>query len=459
MKTKRIMAIAMAAVMAAGLLTGCGSSGGGGSKETTAAAAKETTTAAANTGGEETTAAAETEGTDYSMYMVTEPVTIDFWYNGSNNEEFYNKLAEEFNSSQEYVTVNPMCIGGYKAIKEQFVAAQTAGTGLPGALLINAPSLPAYVDSESLEPLNDYIAAYNVDVSDIATGYMEQGKFGDEYYAFPHGASMGIWFYNKTKLAELGYDKFPETWEEFKAWAKDVYEKTGKPAVTVDASSTNTIYNLIMNFGGALIKDDGTSDLMNDDVIKGFKELKELIDAGYMHWDIESGEVGNTMFYNGDTFAIDNTNTSYDEVNDGGFEVGMAWPVEAVHGYSSVAGGWICIPSQLDQMQKNAAFQWVAYLTSADVNLEWCKFSHYSVTHKSVYTDEAKMADIYDDFADMRIVYENIDNLQPKVKNIYYDSAEKSFKTYLNTIFVEGADFDSTWADMVEEIDYILAGN
>ena len=51
-----------------------------------------------------------------SRYAVTEPVTIEFWYAGSGNEEFYNQVAEEFNASQDKVTVVPVCGGNYAAI-------------------------------------------------------------------------------------------------------------------------------------------------------------------------------------------------------------------------------------------------------------------------------------------------------------------------------------------------------
>lgn len=453
MKNKKMLAILMAALMSLSMLAACGD------KEPDAPSESKSTESSAPSEEKKDEQPADSQTEENSMYEVTEPVAIDFWYNGSSNGAFYDQIAEEFNSTHENITVTPICIGEYGEIKKQFVAAQAAGTGLPGALLINAPALRVYVDSGALEPLSNYFQAADVDISDYAEGYMNQGKFGDEYYAIPHGASMGVMFYNKDALKEYGYDKFPETWEELKAMSKDIYEQTGKPAVTFDGVSTNTMYNTIMNFGGMLVTDDDTCDLENETVIGYFKELKEMVDAGYMHWDIEGAMISYTMFYNGDTFAIDSTNTGYDEINDGDFEVGMAWPVKAAYGNSSVAGGWICIPSLLDQQQKNAAFQWSAYLTSPEINLRWCEFSHYSVIHTSVFQDDAKMANIYNDFADMKVVYENIGNLKPKAKSTYFDSLEKTFKTHLNQILIEGADFDSTWAAMVEEVKYILAGN
>ena len=144
---------------------------------------------------------------------------------------------------------------------------------------------------------------------------------------------------------------------------------------------------------------------------------------------------------------------------DNDVEVGLAWNYTAEHGISSVAGSWMFIPSGQDQMSKNAAFVFAQYLSSADVNLEWAKFSSYLATHKSTIADDAKMADIYEALPEMKMVYENSDNYIEKIKTPYFSKAMKPFMEAINQIILEGADFDETWNGMLEEVNYILAGN
>ena len=121
--------------------------------------------------------APETPGGPGSKHAVTEPVTIEFWYAGSGNEEFYNQVAEEFNSSQDKVTVVPVCGGNYAAINEQIIGAQAAGTGLPGISVVNYSTLPNYVQSGVAEPLDDYLADYQVDMNDYIPGFLSVGNY------------------------------------------------------------------------------------------------------------------------------------------------------------------------------------------------------------------------------------------------------------------------------------------
>ena len=103
MKNRKLLSLLTAAAMTAGALGGCG---GGGTQTTAAApeaqAGQKTEAQAPDSSGGGADSAGEA-----SMYEVTEPVTIEYWYNSAVNEDFYNKLAEDFNSSQEYVTVVP----------------------------------------------------------------------------------------------------------------------------------------------------------------------------------------------------------------------------------------------------------------------------------------------------------------------------------------------------------------
>lgn len=93
------------------------------------------------------------------------------------------------------------------------------------------------------------------------------------------------------------------------------------------------------------------------------------------------------------------------------------------------------------------------------MNLRWAKFSSYIPTHTSTVESSEKVAQILEDFPENEVVYSHSEQIVPKVKSQYYNTAVKTFYDNLSTIFVEGADFDTTWDAMVDEIDYILAGN
>ncbi|MCI8518520.1 MAG: extracellular solute-binding protein [Hungatella sp.] len=443
MKKRMLAVLLVAAVMAMGTLSGCENKPEEGN---VASSGKEGQTNQDSGSGEK----------DYTMYQVTDPIEIEFWYNGSTNAEFYDKVAADFNSSQDLITVTAVCAGNYNAIKEKIVAAQTAGTGLPAICAINAPSLPTYVESGVAENLDDYLAANEVDTSDFVKGFLDQATLHGSVYGLPHGPSAVVYYYNKTELEKHGLEKFPQTWDEFKKWVKDVYEATGKPAVTCAGLDGGSKYNMILNFGGELIKEDGST--TNVDPSKQyFMEYRDLVKAGYINWTLEEGQMN--AFLAGETMAIDTSCTDYDTLMTDDFELGMAWPYMAEQNLSTVAGCFMFMPAANDQKIKNAGAQFLVYLTSADVNLEWAKFSSYITTHYSTIQDEAKMEAIYEELPLLKVVYEHVDDIILKVQNKYYDSVIKVFTNGLAQIFLEDVDGDAAWQAMVDEMNYILAGN
>ena len=148
--------------------------------------------------------------------------------------------------------------------------------------------------------------------------------------------------------------------------------------------------------------------------------------------------------------------TSYSKFIQNDFEVGIAWNFKSEDNISTVTGSYLFIPAANDQNVKNAGFAFLNYLCTPDVNYRWAKFSSYLTSCNSVFNDEAKMADIYNALPEMRNVYGNSDRMVSKPKTTKYDSGIKAYYTALSKIYLEGADFDSPWNDMVEEVNYIL---
>lgn len=457
MKARKILSLALAAVMLTACLTGCGGGGdkSGGSKGSGTPSGT-TSTPSGTTGGNSSAASSADK---MAKFEVTEPVTIEFWYNGSGNEEFYMGVADEFNKSQDKITVVPVCGGNYAAINEQIIGAQAARTGLPGISVVNYSTLPNYVQSGVAEPLNEYLEAYGVDTGDFIQGFMDVANYDGTQYAMPHSISCFVYYYNRDLLKQAGLSTdFPTTWDEFRTWALDVHKATGKPALLMAANEKTVNYNMMQNFGGTFIKEDNTTGLDAESLKTHMKEMKELIDAGAVEWSLDSSDILSSKFINGDVVAYNLSCTTYSkflEMKD----VGIAWNFKSEDNISTVTGSYLFIPADISQNEKNAGFAFMNYLTSPEVNFRWVKFSSYLTSHKSIFNDEAQMADIYNTLPEMRNVYAGSELMVPKPKTTLYDSGIKAYYTALSKIYLEGADFDTTWDAMVDEVNYILAGN
>lgn len=112
---RKRMALVLAAAMTVGAVTGC-SEGGSTGKPTTAAAEGGASSEAA--GG---SAQSEAAPADPANYEVTEPITIKWWHA---LEDQYSGIVEQvvndFNSSQDLITVEAEYIGSYSELNEAF---------------------------------------------------------------------------------------------------------------------------------------------------------------------------------------------------------------------------------------------------------------------------------------------------------------------------------------------------
>ncbi len=317
--------------------------------------------------------------TDPAMYEVTEPVTIEFWHNYTNQvrADFLQTAANEFNASQDKITVDVKYIGDYPVIAEQVAGAVSAGTGLPAMSTINVPRVLNFAASDIVEPLDGYLAA-----SDSADGFYAelQNSLADKngtIYGIPFGISAGCCIYNKTVLDQLGMP-FPETWDEFKVWCKNVHEATGKVAFGF-AYDFNYMNNFFINVTGIDPLGDGTVSQLDDErVISFLKDMRELVQAGYCSYIGASVNKASddqaTAFALGELIAFTDTSSNVVKaISSSDFEVGTAVGITGTDKapITTSSGAALVIYADNDQNTKNAAFQFAMYLTSKEKTADW----------------------------------------------------------------------------------------
>ena len=120
-------------------------------------------------GGAQTEAQTVAE-VDPSLYEVTEPITIKWWHALEEQySETVQKVVDDFNKSQDMITVEAEYIGSYKKLNEALVAAHAAGTDLPAITVANTPYVAEYGAGGLTEDLTPYIQASGYDLKDLET--------------------------------------------------------------------------------------------------------------------------------------------------------------------------------------------------------------------------------------------------------------------------------------------------
>lgn len=463
---KKLFATLLTLSMALGIFAGCGSSNVADSEAKSEEADSKADSEEADSETEsETASSAETESAlpKDNFYAVTEPVTFEFWHSIAETD-YIDGVVQAFNDSQDNITVVPVYVGGYSAIKEQIAAAQAAQDGLPGLSVINYPQVLTYVDSGVAEPLDGYIEAWEYENS-FYDGFTGPLSVDGTLYAFPYGPSATAIYYNKDLLEEAGYDSFPQTWEEFQTFAVDFYEKTGKTALSIlgNGESFNYINTFLIDTGVDPLGDGVTSKVDDPAIVTWVKETKALTDAGAVEW-VNTGNNTETdtkaAFINQETLAFAYSTTYYDlALENAEFEVGMSLPLKNANNTSTTAGATLFIPAENEQNIKNAAFQFLQFLTNDDNAKEFALLTAYLPTKSTLIDTEEEMNEFLTLYPEEKVIYENMDTIVPKNDSPYFTKAITDIAEEFTTIFNEGADVEEIIAQTKENVDFILSGN
>lgn len=421
-----------------------------------------------STGGTATTTAAPTEApaeetaqASADEYAVTEPITIVWWHALEDQySDLVNEIVDEFNASQDLITVEAQYIGAYKDVNEALVAANAAGTGLPALCVANTDYVASYGASGLFEDLGPYIEATGYDVSDFSTGLLKSAQYDGTQVSMPFLHSTQVIYYNKT-LADANGITIPTKIEDFKAFLEAGAAATGGYGTVVPGWDQWYFETLYLNEGVDIITDDNTCDLNSDAALSVTSQIKDWCDSGlaYLATGTDASATMRQKFYDGQTFSVLHTSSLYNTyVDKCDFEVGMAWyPASSTGEMNSEVGGCVLgIPSGNDQATKNAAWVFLQYLCGKDVNMKWAEGTGYLPTRNSVLTtDEGK--EFLAEKPAFQCIFDNLNLINPRIQSDAWSELATTWKNYMDVMMNQGGDITEQSNTMVEEIDEILA--
>ncbi len=443
-KMKKLLALLLTACMVFALCA-CGGSTGAPAAETPEEAPAETP--------------AEEPAESADKYAVNEPIEIVWWHALEEQyNDLVNEVVEEFNNSQDLITVKPQYIGAYKDVNEALVAAHAAGTGLPALCVANTDYVASYGAGGVFENLDPYIAATGYDVDDFSKGLLLSSQYDGKQVAMPFLHSTQVIYYNKT-VADENNIEIPETIEDFPAFLEAGAKACGYGTVIPgwDQWYFETLY---LNEGVNIINDDNTCDLDSETAVNVTKMLKDWCDKGwaYLATGTDASAAMRQKFYDGEAFSTMHTSSLYNNYCDKcDFEVGMAWyPAASTGSKNSEVGGCVLgIPALNDQATKNAAWQFLQFLCGKEVNMKWAKGTGYTPTRLSVLTTDEGIKFLEEKPA-FQCVFDNLDLINPRIQNAAWSELASTWKNYMDVMLNQGGDIDEESKNMVVEINEIL---
>jgi len=455
---RKMLAVALAAALGCSLLGGC--SGGGSTGSGARQAAQGTTETAGDSSGGDMGAPAA----DASTYEVTEPITIQWWHALEDQySQTVSEIVEGFNSSQDLITVEATYIGSYAQTNEALVAANAAGTGLPALTVANTPYVAEYGASGLTEDLTPYIQATGFEIDDFGKGMVDASSYEGKQVALPFLISTQIMYYNKD-MADAEGIAIPEKWEDMDAFLEaasvvdnGTTERYGTIIPGWDQWYFETFY---LNQGVKIINDDRVStDLDSEAAVGLVNKFKEWVDKGYVNWTTMDSDASSNMrqaFIDKKAFSVVHTSSLYNTyVDKCDFEVGMAWLPGGATKDQEIGGCVLLIPSKNDQATKNAAWQFLSYLCSKEVNMKWARETGYIPTRNSVLQTEEGVEFLKEKPA-FQCIFDNLDLINPRIQHPGWNQLATIWKNYMLEIMIEDVEVSTKLEDMVEEINEVL---
>jgi multiple sugar transport system substrate-binding protein/sn-glycerol 3-phosphate transport system substrate-binding protein len=297
--------------------------------------------------------------------------------------------------------------------------------------------------------------------ADFFAGFFDQSvhaAFGNQRLGFPPNRSMEVLNYNQTWLEELGFDGPPTTPDEFREMACAAAEANGDGTggyVLRDDASAVAAWTLA--FGGDILDEAGTGYAYNTPAtVQAMELLKGMYDEGCAYFFTEGypePEFGarHAIFTSGSSSGIPFNETAIQTFAEEQGREPDAWGVTAIphttdEPVQNVYGGDI-IMTRTAPEQELAAWIFVKWFTSPEIQAEWDKISGYFPTR-------ATTAEYLTDYVNENPQWGQALDLLPygsyEPQLISYQAVRDAAQKAFNEI-MQGADAQTTLDSLTEE--------
>lgn len=193
-----------------------------------------------------------------SSEEVTGEIGFSFWGSPARAEKV-DAVIDLFEDEYPEVTVTPE-VAEYNAYVERMTV-RAAGDGLPCVVGMQSYFATRYAEQGVLRPLDEYIDAGVIDVSDIPEDVLAAGQIDGEQFVIPTGAIVRLLAYNEDAVTEAGVEPPTDgmTWDQYAKWLRSL--QAGLPegvfAAEIEGHYLPTLTSWVIAHGEQMFEDGG----------------------------------------------------------------------------------------------------------------------------------------------------------------------------------------------------------
>lgn len=328
-----------------------------------------------------------------------ERVTVRFWAMGFEGEQV-KQLVPEFERTHPGIRIQVQQLPVTSAHEKLLTA--FAGDALPDVSAMGNTWIPEFALLGALEPLAARVAATPVvDQSDYFPGAWDTGVIDGTLYGVPWYVETRLPFYRPDILAQAGVTEPPRDWDQWRKAMAAVKREVGpgRYAILLPLNEFEPLLNLGMQQSEPLLRENGRYGNFRS---PGFKNAlafyKEIFDQG---WAPRSSNTaisnvwyefgrGNFSFYINGPWNIAEFRK---RLPAGQADNWMTMPLPGPEGPgASVAGGASFVVFNTSS-KKQAAWQWVEYLSRPEVQERFHGMTGNLPPRRSAWQGEALRTD------------------------------------------------------------------
>jgi ABC-type glycerol-3-phosphate transport system substrate-binding protein len=399
-----------------------------------------------------------------SVIQNGEPVRLTLWhaYGGALGEQF-QALVEEFNGTHPDILVQPSYGGTLWTMRDKLFTAVSGGAA-PDLAQIDQFWSSELADAGAIERVAGWLSAD--DREDIWPLAWDPAAYNGEIWSMPFSLSNIALYYNRAlfQAAGLDPDAPPSDWQALEAAATALTGDTDQDGqidrwgfsfpLKADEGVVYYWFALLWQAGGDIFSQDlSASRFQEAPGVTALAFLQRLVQTGSLplappEQGFETGQIGMTL-------ASTARLSRYTEAL--GEDLGVAPLPQGPAGKATGVGG-ANLAIMTNCQDKKAAWTFISWMTSVEINLRWSIDTGYLPLRRSVVASEAYQAYL-DREPRARVILDQMDVSRVRPNIPEYAAASREIGLAIEKALFTNADPTAALAAAAKKVDKDLAAS
>ncbi len=376
-----------------------------------------------------------------------------FWYTSGQRELW--QIIEEFNNSQDSVYCEGSYQGSYGHMMQKLLVA--VSTGNQPVLAQIEQSLASRVVEYGTVMSMDSLLESDKDLSrdDFIQPILASCIYNDKVYAIPTNTSNINLFYNRDifRRAGLDPDKPPRTWNEVEEYSRIIKRELGPDYYGLNLHIEDwDLEAFTWQWGGKVISENGDEILMNNEPgLEALSFLRRMIDEELFcisyGKDVYQFFSGQAAMANKSCAALEwllKTSSFPDDLD-------LAEYPYAKVNINPIGGANVYMFKGKTRDEYEAAWAFIKYWLSRDVQIRWSMGSGYMVCLESVLNSAEMEERVFNLDPRRRVPYRQLEHSRPRPRfGPYNEINDRAIPIYKSA--VEGENSPKRALKLIEEM-------